>query len=205
MDGCRVPCCGWNSTTDCAIVQQSPRTRSYRRPLPRASRGRPDARQGRRTSSPAEDDEGGAFSRPDGHRRRVVEEVLISADPALGVRRQRGDGFGLCTDRARHGQVARGEGNPDRHADSDTGVEQAQEDSNCEHEEEPGAATATASIAITWPYSCPDGLPPGSSDHLLGIDRSHAAQQPVDRRRPSSIGRPAHHRHSSPPHGVESR
>src|SRR5882672_1204141 len=84
---------------------------------------------------PADDDEGGAFGWADRHRRRVVEEVLVSTQPSLGISRQRFHRLVLRAQGAGDGDVARRKRNSNRNANSYVRVEQAQKDADREHQE----------------------------------------------------------------------
>src|SRR6266542_1155282 len=107
----------------------------------------------RRTFLRADDEETGSLGGTDRQRRRLVDEVLVSGEPALRVVRQAIDDLPLRTDRSGHRHVALGERDPHGHPETEHGVEEAQRATEEEHEDEAAAAretsTATGSPALS--------------------------------------------------------
>src|SRR5207249_3014507 len=92
----------------------------------------------------AQDHVRGACRRSYRRGRRVVDHVLVAAQRALGVGRQRGDRFVLLADRRRDGEVGARERHTHRDADADGKVEERHHDADRQHQEEPAAATEAA-------------------------------------------------------------
>src|SRR6202521_3191712 len=94
----------------------------------------------------ADDDKRGALCRADRHGRRVVEKVLVSTQPSVGVARKGRDSFALRAYHAGNRQVALRERDPNRDPYPDADVEQAQDDAHGEDEHEKSAATPTTAV-----------------------------------------------------------
>src|SRR6266550_351210 len=110
----------------------------------------------------ADHQEADSFRRPDREGRRVVHEVLISCDSVFGVARQSLRRLLFRSDRSGHGDVVLGEGDANRHAETEDRVEEAQHAAEEEHEHEAAAAGQTP--AATWTET--PGLVPHSSREL---------------------------------------
>src|SRR5712692_1764789 len=96
----------------------------------------------------AQDDQRGSLCGPDRQRCRLVNEVLVSAQPPLYVTRE---GFGrllLRAHRTGDGQIAFRERYPHRQPQPDVGIEQAQREADGKDYQKGGAA-ATATAAAT--------------------------------------------------------
>src|SRR5438132_2433663 len=63
---------------------------------------------------------------PDRQRRRVVDEVLVSGEPILGVVRQTVRRLLVASDRSGYRDVGLGQGDPNRNAETEDRVEEAQ-------------------------------------------------------------------------------
>src|SRR5439155_17920097 len=87
----------------------------------------------------------------DRHRGRVVDEVLVAAQPALRVLRQRSNRLVLRAHRTGNRHVAGRERDADRDADADARVEDREQDAYGQHEEKAATSAPAAAVAVVEP------------------------------------------------------
>src|SRR5215472_3167073 len=128
----------------------------------------------------ADDHDHGALGHPDRQRVGLVDEVLITAHPAVHVAGQHVDRLVLLAHGARDRDVGLGERDADRDAEADRQVEEAEDEAKGDDDDEARAAAPKPSAPVVGPRSSAPALfPHGRERKACVTDRRRDASRPL--------------------------